>query len=683
MNTPALDAAILAVANDFSFDLWDHYGAPSRKTVDEIAQKIDRDETDIWYSMKRLRREGKLDDFGMVPNPASYNPPTGFFDARSVMRGDSTRVPIEPLPDKSSIATLIDQTIQEFGKTTELGYEFVHPDIYSPEEIARLTAKTSMSATDLLDATNEVFDSAVSLAGYLDACWVKLGAATADRWTKRIKEARNDFEKFLEEFTRPMRNTDVDLVRIALAGTLRNLERMIENALGDLAKNGSTAPELNVPNLIQNHIDALRKAIDRHVPKGSELEIIPAIQSELAQRIERTAPEGFPEPLTETSLHGIVGDFVSSSLPHTEADENALAYQFLAAVGNLFGRNSYATFGADRHYPNLFLTVVGSTSAGKGQSLSAVRSCLSQVDPTWLDRMKHSAASGEALVRMVSEAEDDPRMLVVLSEMSVLLNSANRDGSNLSGYLRIAYDGAPLEHNKAQKSYRATDYVLSTIGHITPQELSETMTNVDFYNGSTNRFLFAAVKRSKVVPRMSSAPDFRSLAERIENLLALPGEGKVGFSAEGGRTWDAWVYSLTEPSDGKLAAAVERSKPNALRVALIYALLDETRLNTKAKCEIDTHHVRAAIEIVNRSRQSVKWFLDSSSTKTGNTTLEDILKVKTATNASGGILTGTQLAKLFSRKTLDERNELATRAGLKMRKIAADKTGPATSQWSW
>jgi hypothetical protein len=145
-------------------------------------------------------------------------------------------------------------------------------------------------------------------------------------------------------------------------------------------------------------------------------------------------------------------------------------------------------------------------------------------------------------------------------------------------------------------------------------ELASRTVDIDLNLRCVTFLIFAAVKKSKTLPRMSSAPDFTVLAERIKNLLSLPAQGRVTFSNDGAKTWDRWVFSLVEPTDGKLAAAVERSKPNALRVALIYALLDEGRLDPAfggTSCSIDKPHVEAAIELVTRSRQSVKWFLNS------------------------------------------------------------------------
>jgi hypothetical protein len=136
--------------------------------------------------------------------------------------------------------------------------------------------------------------------------------------------------------------------------------------------------------------------------------------------------------------------------------------------------------------------------------------------------------------------------------------------------------------------------------------------------------------------------------------------------------------------DGKLEAACERSKPNALRLALIYAALDERRLTSEYKPEIQVEHVKAAIEIVSRSRESVAWFLSRSVGTGPKTSYEDIQKVKTLVNSEGGKITATQLADLFCHKTSEQRNEIASSAGLKHRPAERNgKGGRPANIWTW
>jgi len=391
-----------------------------------------------------------------------------------------------------------------------------------------------------------------------------------------------------------------------------------------------------------------------------------------------------PEPLGENALQGVVGDFVRAALPFTEADESCLAYQFLIAVGNAIGRKVYGKFGADHHYPNLFLLTIGGTGTGKGQALNHVKELMRVADPEWAkNKCKYSAASGEAIVRLASEAGPDGRLLLMLSEISILWNSMNREGANTSGYLRSAYDGMPLENNRAKSQVVASDYVMSVISHCTPEELAGLVSNTNWYDGLINRFVFAQVAKSKTLPRMNRTPDYSALGKKLQDLLALPYEGPVEFSEGGGKAWDTWVMSLPD-LDGRAGAAMQRIRPNALRLALIYATLDESRLVfTKQPFRIEERHVRAAVEVVERSMASVRWFLNRPVTAT-DAPYDKIAKVRNAANKRGGRLTGTELAAVLSHDSEEVRKTIARQAGLKLQTVEpGEKGGRKQELWQF
>ncbi|MGB2590961.1 MAG: DnaB-like helicase N-terminal domain-containing protein [Candidatus Acidiferrum sp.] len=459
-------------------------------------------------------------------------------------------------------------------------------------------------------------------------------------------------------------------------GTAKNLASQAAQSFRELAVGEATesgTPEERLSNLLD---EARTKVGSCEVPF-----IVGALQSELRQIAQ---PQDFPAPLAKIALQGVVGKFVEAALPCIEADESCLVYQFLTAMGNVMGKNNHARFGPDIHYPNLFTLIVGDTSAGKGQAFSATKLLMGLIDPSWTSHCKYSAASGEAIVKMASEIGDDGRLCLAMNEMSVLLNGAKRDGSNTSGYLRMGWDGIPLENNRARSSEVARDYLLSLIGHITPEELTEIFANVDWYNGMANRFLWATVRKSKTVSRSEKLPNFADVSKTIQDLLSLPRIGQVRFTDEGGRYWDEWVHGLTD-HDGKLGASQQRIRPNALRIAQIYAALNERRLSLglSGHYAIEPEHIAAAIEIVTRSRESIAWFLDRPMKIDARVAMDEVAKFRTDMNKHGGQMTGRQLAALFSHKTPEQRMEIASRAGGKIRSRPSAKGGRPADVWSW
>jgi hypothetical protein len=403
----------------------------------------------------------------------------------------------------------------------------------------------------------------------------------------------------------------------------------------------------------------------------------------------------FPVDIGKAALQGIIGDFVATALPYSEADKNCLAYGALVALGNALGRTNYVPFGSERHYPNLDLMNIGTTSSGKGQGDHAVREFARLINADWyLKRWKFSAASGEGLVKLLSMECADNRMMLTLTEMSILLNSMNREGSNLSGYIRAAYDGIPLQNNKARESVSADNYHLSCVGQITPRELSTIMADVDWYNGVSNRFLWNIVQRSKTLSRSTTVPDFTKLADRVKSILSLPTAGKIDFSPAGAAVWDDWVHGLKLNDDTKLGASQERVRPNALRIALIYASLDENRLkglnggmvyeDGDGGFQIEPKHVEAAIEVVSRSKASVEWFLSQAITIDREPDFKNTKKVVEAYNKAmdeGRTFTSTNLHNLFTRLNPEERNRIATAAGLIMGKPAVSGRGAKATTW--
>src|SRR5262249_52741086 len=73
----------------------------------------------------------------------------------------------------------------------------------------------------------------------------------------------------------------------------------------------------------------------------------------------------WPEPLGLAAYHGLAGEVVMAIEPHTESDSAAILFQFLAAAGSALGRRAYYFVEDTRHYPNLFVLLLGKTGEGR------------------------------------------------------------------------------------------------------------------------------------------------------------------------------------------------------------------------------------------------------------------------------------------------------------------------------
>jgi hypothetical protein len=317
--------------------------------------------------------------------------------------------------------------------------------------------------------------------------------------------------------------------------------------------------------------------------------------------------------LDDKALYGLAGEFVATIFPHTEADKAALLVQMLVAFGNIIGRGPYYVAESTRHYTNLYALVVGATSAAKGSSLKQVRNVLDRVDEAWaLDCNKSGLSSGEGLVEAIGEA--DKRLFLRESEFASVLARQGRDASVLSATLRELWDeGNARVMNRKHNALSATDAHVSLVGHITPEELMQRLSDTDLANGYANRFLFVCVRRSK------DLPDGGSLSERDVNTLVMKIQRAKQF-AEGVREmkrdeqaadlWRAVYPSLIDDKTGMFGKAVARARAQVLRLSCLYALLDHSS-------QVRRPHLEAALALWQYCEDSARYIFADGMTLSG------------------------------------------------------------------
>jgi hypothetical protein len=308
-------------------------------------------------------------------------------------------------------------------------------------------------------------------------------------------------------------------------------------------------------------------------------------------------PPGWPRPLGKHAMCGLLGDIVGSIGPHTEADPAALAFQTLTAFGNLVGPGPHFSVEADKHSGRLSVTLVGSSSrARKGTSRGYVLRLLRLADKQWARECVQSGlASGEGLVEAVAknvESVQDGRLCIVEDELSSDLRVMLRFTNTLSPVLRNAWDGRPLQVMTREAPLRVTDAHVSVIAHITQHDLERYLGQTELFNGFANRFLWVCVRRSKLLPdggRIGSKV-ISSLAQRLKESFEFARNLKeVGLSRGAGNLWHKQYAKLTEDVPGLVGAVTSRAEAQVRRMALIYALINQSST-------VRTKHLRAALE---------------------------------------------------------------------------------------
>ena len=268
------------------------------------------------------------------------------------------------------------------------------------------------------------------------------------------------------------------------------------------------------------------------------------------------------------------------------------------------------------------------------------------------------ADNGEGLIWTVRDpAGQDPgavdkRLLIIEPEFATVLKSTGRELSTLSPTLRSAWDGRPLALLTRTAPARATEAHISIIGHITQTELRRHTTTVEIANGFLNRFIFAAVRRVRLLPEGGDPDPLKGsgLARYLTSVLkhAQTAE-QVTLTEDARELWWQLYPHLTQPADGLLGQLTARAEAHGIRLALLYALLDGQR-------KIAPEHLNAALALWDYAKRSAAWALGHA---TGDPLAEHI-HAALARTPDG--LTRTQIRDLCQRNLPADRVEQALHA---------------------
>jgi hypothetical protein len=366
---------------------------------------------------------------------------------------------------------------------------------------------------------------------------------------------------------------------------------------------------------------------------------------------EPEPPDPWPNAPAAPAFVGLAGDIVRRIEPETEADPIAILAQFLVCFGSLVGRNAYYQVEARRHYPNLFAVLVGRTAKGrKGTALAWVQALFPSADQAWCDRCVQSGlSSGEGLIasvrdpvrnggEIIDEGVTDKRLLVVEEEFSSVLRAAGREGNILSCVIRQAWDSGRLRTMTRHSPLRATDAHISLLGHCCKEEVLNLLTRTDATNGFGNRFLWICARRSKLLPDGGAMLDLSDLQARIAAAADFARRPlRLSRTAECAALWRRVYPQLSREVFGLCGLLTNRAEAQVLRLSLIYALLDHSKV-------IEAAHLRSALAVWGYCERSARYIFGAS---TGNADSDALLAAIRAAGPEG--LTQTQVNGVFQR----------------------------------
>jgi hypothetical protein len=372
----------------------------------------------------------------------------------------------------------------------------------------------------------------------------------------------------------------------------------------------------------------------------------------------------WPTPADPAAFHGLAGDFVHAVEPHSEADTVALLIQFMVAFGNAIGRRAHFRAESDQHYLNLFCVLVGRTSKGrKGTSWGRVKKVMELVDPQWAGvRIVTGLSSGEGLIWEVRDAiyqrktrqrggqtEEyeaqvdagvvDKRLTILESEFARTLRVMSRESNTLSAIIRQAWDTGDLRAMTKNSPAKATGAHISIIGHVTKEELQRELSVTDTANGFGNRFIWLAVERSKCLPEggQMDQVDLAPLVERLRAAVQIgQTTGEMHRDEEATAIWREVYPSLSEGRPGMYGAMTSRAEAQVMRLACIYALLDQSRVVCAA-------HLMAALALWEYAERSVAYVFGDA---VGDPDADSILQ---ALRSRPDGMTRTEIRDMFQR----------------------------------
>ena len=400
-----------------------------------------------------------------------------------------------------------------------------------------------------------------------------------------------------------------------------------------------------------------------------------------AEQTEQTAPPSmaWPDPLDEAAFHGVIGDWVRSVSPNTEADPAALLFQGLVTFGNIFGRNPHFMVEATEHHCNEFLLLVGNTSKGrKGTSWDHARIIAKATDTYWESEcIKSGLTSGEGLIYNVRDPQGkrgktpadagvaDKRLVAYESEFANVLKIIERKDNTLSAVIRDAWDRGNLRTLAKNSPVKATGAHISIISHVTNNELMARLSETESFNGFANRFLFVCVKRSKLLPEGGGSVNLTGIMPRFQQAVEFAKTmAEMRRDEEARAIWYEIYEELTRDQPGILGSVLARDAAHVVRLSMIYALLD-------CSAVIRWEHLMAALACWEYIEASARYIFGSMA---GDPMADKIYDAARQAKDSG--ITKTYIQRtLFQRNISSERIDQAIGVLKTMRKVRVQNIG--------
>ncbi len=337
--------------------------------------------------------------------------------------------------------------------------------------------------------------------------------------------------------------------------------------------------------------------------------------------------------LNSKALFGLAGQVVDAATRYSEADPAAVLVTFLTRFATEVGSTPVIMVGDSMQYVRINTVIVGNSSKSrKGTSAKPIDRVFAHQGYGYRPARTSPGplSSGEGLIYAVRDnlmewgiidkktsergwVEVDPgvadkRLCVIDEEFGSALSCTKRDGNTLSTIIRQAWDHGTIEPLTKTNRIKSTGAHICIISHITIFELQHKMHENEALNGFANRFLWVCARRHGVIsrPKPMPRPEVDHLHEMI--IHAVDKANTFQFMEFSDDTWAIWdkVYpELSKDHSGLAGVVINRAEVQVIRLAMIYALLDEQNI-------IMPHHLEAALALWDYCKESTLFIFGST-----------------------------------------------------------------------
>lgn len=336
-------------------------------------------------------------------------------------------------------------------------------------------------------------------------------------------------------------------------------------------------------------------------------------------------------------LYGLIGRIANAGAAGTGLNPVAIALAIMTWLSAAVSPRIRMAIGDILHPARIFAVHVGrSGMGGKGDSMNLLKKIIGYLNAKYpnLTPLFHSGglSTREGLAMKLHDGYEekgkviepvlDKRLMIVESEFVKLLKLGKNDTNSILAVIRELWDfGGSIQPLTKTTPIRSTNPHICIYGNITPAELKATINVSEIHSGTVNRFLFLFAERLELIPLPQVTPEslVAAMAEEIAKVVlwakcnyGLDQEDDclvATLSDDAQVLWKREFPRLMKPYGSSVVTeATNRRAPYALRIALLFAITDESLI-------ISAEHLAAAISWTDASAQTADFLFGTPSNK--------------------------------------------------------------------